>query len=424
MEIMFNISDFDTIQEALNLSKQNEITEIYFPDGEYLIDDTLRIYGNTEIILSDNAILKKNNDSYNVMIINGDSDEEYEAYNGNSNITIKGGVLDGNFELNSQSNLMSFGKCENILIEGVTFKNVINNHHLEFSGAKNVVVKDCKFSGYKDITNNKSRSYCEAIQISSHSEAGFPFFGTWDRTPCENITVENCLFENVATGIGSHGGLQGVWDNQIKITNNTFKNCTYAGVRNYKFKNCIISDNIFDNCRIGVLGSFSPTNIKSGREYTESLDDFIISNNTFSNNKDSDICHSSQIFIMGGSVTPDDYAYANKIRIRNNSFNNIEQIAIRLQLCNDVVVSDNTVKGCKSFLYGDFVDYANITNNTVKDATEYGIIITKLNSVPMNLDTKNKFNIITDNFFENIGKSPVSLNYDIESFVIDNLIGN
>lgn len=419
-DVMLNVADFRSIQEALTEAKRNKTTTVYVPAGEYLLSDTLRIYANTELQCSNRAIIKKNSSSFNCMLVNGDNEAEYDAYNGQSNITVKGGIWDANFNLNSQSNIMSFGKAQNILIEDVTFKDVINNHHVELAGVKNATIKNCKFTGYKDITSDASRGYSEAIQIGTLYKENFPFFGSYDNTPCVNILVDGCYFENVGVGIGGHGAVQGVYDSEIKVVNCTFKDCSYAGVRNYKFKNCLVSGNTFDNCRIGVLGSFSP---KGGaRTKVEALEDFIVTNNIFLQTENTRITRSHAVFIMGGCTNSSDFDYAKRVNISSNTFSGIGEACVRLQLCTEPMIVNNIANGARNFLYADFIDYASIDNNTIKNMTENAIRVTKTSSIQMSSDVRNNFDRIRNNFIENAGGSAISCSYLIDSAIDNNIM--
>lgn len=420
--VLINVNDYPSFQDALNEAKKNSKTIIYVPAGTYLIDNTLKIYSNTELVLSKNAIIKKNSKSFNVMLLNGDLDANYDTYTGQSNISVNGGIWDGNFELNSQSNIMSFGKAQNIVIENVTFKDVTNNHHLEFSGVENATVKNCRFVGYKDITVDKSRSYCEAIQISTHTQSGFPFFGSYDNSPSKNIVVEGCYFEDVACGVGSHGAVSDIFDSEIKVINNTFRRCYYAGVRIHKMKNVICNCNTFDDCRMGIYSSASKTNVAIQRNKTEASEDIVITNNIFSNTANNLNDYSNQVYIVGGCMNESDYDYAKRVNISNNMFSDINQHAIRLQLCTDINVTNNIINGSKAGIYCDLVDYANISNNTIKNCTENGIKICKLTSLQMGASVRNNFNRIFDNLLENIGESAISTSYMIDSLISKNIM--
>ena len=422
LDIIINAKDYPTLQESLDTAKNNNNkTIIYIPPGEYLINDTLKIYKNTELILAKTAIIKKNSTSFNVMLLNGDLNAEYDSYEGNSNITIIGGIWDGNFDLNSQSNIMSFGKASNIHLENITYKNVTNNHHLEFSGVTNATVRNCIFTGYKDITSDKSRSYCEAIQISTHTKDGFPFFGTYDNSPTTNVLIENYLFKNLATGAGSHGIGYGSYDSDIKIINNTFENCSYAGFRSYAMKKVIVSGNIFHNCRSGILNSYSPANASLGRPTSSGSEDIIITDNVFSTDDSVSFTFTHQVYIMGGCTSSTDYVYAKGIIISNNTFRNIKDKAIRLQICMDILVTNNIVNGCNGFIYADYIDYTNITDNIIKNSTESVINIARGSSqMPSNI--VNSFNRIKCNFIENCAKNAITAAYLYDSFISENML--
>lgn len=255
------------IQSALNLSKTFDSVNIIIPPGIYRITARLIIYKNTHIKMTPNTTLLR---CYGAgFFLNGDATDMFTEYNGNGNITIDGGILDGNVANFPQGyNCIAFAKGRNITFKNMTIKDVIDAHAMDINGCKDVLIENCKFIGYIDSVGTSY--YKEAIQLSNHSILGFNSFGNYDGSPCVNVTVRGCYFGASGTvgttaypvGVGNHGAVYSYYENDytksdlytrdIYIYNNTFEGMTFSGVRPFKFKNTIIKDNFFIECHNGV----------------------------------------------------------------------------------------------------------------------------------------------------------------------------
>ncbi|MGM0902868.1 MAG: right-handed parallel beta-helix repeat-containing protein [Bacillota bacterium] len=261
-------SDSKAIQIALDTAKENGSANIYIPNGDYDIYETLVIYKNTHLLMEENARLIRQHSG--TFIRNGNIGDEYYGYQGNGNIIIEGGILDGN------SRVAPYGKygyaglgiahADNVIIKNLTIKDIVYSHAIEINSSKNVIISNNKFLGYLDSTGKGARNYSEAIQLDSAFKSGFPAFGAWDLTPSKDVIIKNNFFGNSDTegmnpwpvGVGGHGALKNVVIENVKIQNNTFDGMSYAGVRPYKWKGVKIQDNTFINNKALIIVNNSP----------------------------------------------------------------------------------------------------------------------------------------------------------------------
>jgi hypothetical protein len=239
-------------QRVLDLAKDGKAITLYVPKGSYKIKESCIVYSNTTIKMDDSAVLIL--DSAHRFFVNGEKNKEYSGYNGNGNISILGGILDVNKKNRAA---ISFAHGENIVIENVRIKNVVDGHGFELSALKNVRINNCRFENFKNV-DVVNKDYVEAIQLDINTEKAFPAFGGYDETINDNITIENCYFgtdDNPPegfgpwpTGVGSHASIKNKWNRNIVIKNCTFEGATYSAIRNFSWANTTIQNNTFRNC--------------------------------------------------------------------------------------------------------------------------------------------------------------------------------
>ena len=225
---------------------------ITVPKGKYYISSHLRICSNTYLKLSSSAQIIRKNDSDFIMI----SGESGTGYSGLKNVTINGGIWDGNVSDTTKSHgLIKINNAKNIKVANATFKNVCGTHFVLFTGVANLTVKKCTLKNFIHYTGTAS-SYksqtdadlayrgAEALHIdyvvkdSSTGESG---------TPCKNVTISNCTFSKVTSGIGTHHVYSYMNASNITIKNNTFKNCYFYCVNTAGFTDFTMSNNTATN---------------------------------------------------------------------------------------------------------------------------------------------------------------------------------
>ena len=226
----------------------------------------IRLRSNTTVDLGGSTLIRYN-EMGNVFQNCDISGDPYNGtkYNLSENITIKNGTVDGtrsNDKLDG-SNLLNFGHAKNISIDNVSLSNRTSAHLIEFSGCKDCSVTNCTFSG---VSNNEYATAVEAIQldICDYNSGGKTWNGVYcitdesgDETPCANILIDNCNFNNFPSAIGNHKGIKGVATKGVTITNCTIttqNNSLCSAIWAYNFSNSVIKDNrIYGNYKKGIF---------------------------------------------------------------------------------------------------------------------------------------------------------------------------
>jgi len=342
----------------------DEPITVVFPDGNYYIDKTLKVYTETNIVLGDNAVIKRKEAAgSNAMIVNR-TDGETGGYGQCRDITITGGTWDGNASGAYDGNCMYFGHAQNITITNTKIINNSGAHLIEFAGVKNALVENVELYGYKLCTNKDFISSGgvnadkEAIQIDVCSSSA-PAMKPWDGTPCDTITIRNCNIHDYMAGIGTHTSMAGVFSTNVRIENNTFTNIANACINLRNFNNVNIENNTAKNCTTFLYASESQGVIKSnkvnnGTSYkpvtstglrakngitVSNGSDFTIEKNTFQKAKSNGIC------VWNGSVAT----------VKNNTIKNNKLYGIRTQ-GSTITLKKNKFSKNKKGLYDTYKD--------------------------------------------------------------------
>lgn len=238
----------------------NPVT-VTLPSGKYKLDGCLHIYSNTNLVLQPDTVLIKTFEDGN-MIKCGVQEEKNYGFDGYRNITVSGGIWDENFC--GESCAMRFAHCSNITVKDLTVKDNKNSHHIEIAAAENFNILNCNFSGYKR-TNSADGM---AVQIDViHNSTHFPSYAYYDDTPCKNVTVKGCTFENVYSGVGAYSGVIGSYFNNIVIRDNTFNNIKDKAIAAFNFINSAVYNNVINGASIGIIYEFFPFEKLSNRFY-------------------------------------------------------------------------------------------------------------------------------------------------------------
>lgn len=337
---------------------------VIIPDGTYYIGSTLKVYTETNIQLSTNAVIKRMQSAEGkTMLTNRTSEDPAKGggYIAARDIIISGGTWDGNAVGNDHSNLLYFGHASNITIKNTTIKNDGGAHLIEFTGVQNAVVENVNLTGFvtcKTLTASQNAEK-EAIQIDHCTgETNAPGMAPFDGTACDNITIRNCNISGYMAGIGTHTQGSNPSTN-ILIENNTFDNITNACINLRKFKNVTVRNNVATNCTTFIYASEAQGLVENntmnmGTAYvpvtTSGLrakngitvsngSNFVIRNNTIENAKSNGIC------VWNGST-----AEIKKNKIKNNLL-----YGIRTQ-GSTVTLKKNTLSSNKKGLYDTYKD--------------------------------------------------------------------
>ncbi|MCV0371679.1 right-handed parallel beta-helix repeat-containing protein [Filomicrobium sp.] len=209
---------------AINLALDGGDKHVYFPAGEYVVGSPVRLFANTRITFHPNASVLITGDS---LFVNGEiGNAAYAAgYNGDGNIHIDGGTYNVSLPRppgSNQTAFIQFAHAENILVENCRFESLWRGHCMDLCAIRKGRVRNCYFGGQVLDVGDSGR---EAINIDFAYASGFPLFGAYDDTVCDDLIIENCHSDGMQVLAGSHGStVPPTKPRGIKIINNSIKN--------------------------------------------------------------------------------------------------------------------------------------------------------------------------------------------------------
>lgn len=413
------LDDTKAIQKALNLrknSKDTSILTVKIPAGTYYISQQLHIYSNTTLSLDKDAIIVRSDDTKR-MLIGGFTNSTIGGYGQLENVTITGGTWDGNNQDSDHAvNLMYMWHGRNVHIYNTTIREVCGSHFIELAAIKNARIENVTFQdfvyytgeGYQYIYNNISTSddvsgtkepivkrvsiRSEAIQLEypgpDNSKTALPY----DNTPCRNIIVTGCTFQNCLSGVGNHH--PEISTPNIIISNNTFKNMGASCVNLSSMTGVEVSGNTATNVRAFLYSTgeteaeITNNTITYGFESVDpeiEQDMFYIVDNTDIKINDNKIygCGKRAIFDAGGSTISITNNLIDLSSIRAPGRNAVQ---LGAKKGSNVTVDKNTI--IKSDMSGIWISDSSgsITNNTISDSiSEGGSGIRVLNNSKLNI---------------------------------------
>lgn len=181
------------------------------------------------------------------------------GYSGSHNVKFTGEgkvIFDLKYVKNSKAIVTAH--CKEVEIENITFLNMNTGHFLEVDATKNLTVRNCVFRG---VAVNSPYTK-EAINIDTPDPVTGGVNLSWsslDKTPESAVVIENCTFENLQRGIGTHKYSQkksgGKWSvncyhTDITIKNNTFSHIKDTGIFMLNWKSVKILGNKFEDNKL------------------------------------------------------------------------------------------------------------------------------------------------------------------------------
>ncbi|MGD7047098.1 hypothetical protein FZC83_02445 [Rossellomorea marisflavi] len=381
-----------SIQLALDYVNEQNGGIVQVTSGKYLLKSSLVISKNTSLYSDEGTTYIRAHSSY--MIMNGKRNVEYTGYDGNGNIIISGGVWDAKgMSFETGGTAFAIGHCENILIENVEILDVVNTHAIELNSTKNGMVDNCRFLGFR-LTNG--RSFSEAINIDKATAAGFPAFGKYDNTACDNITIQNCRFGKSKTlgisgygrGVGTHSADQAAGGKHARIVvrDNLFESTLEWAIYATHWDDSEISGNKIFNCGGGIkvtTANQSMFKITVSENLIDSSGFQGLANISFQGTEDyelrSMICTDNIIYSVASESVSGIYAaYCNGCKIDGNSIRNTNTHAIMIRYGRYYQVVNNSIVSCAgSGIYvWTNVLYSNIVNNQIGYVGLHGIHVT------------------------------------------------
>lgn len=385
-----------------NAEGKYELT-VNIPAGTYKLNRSLYVYPHTTIKADKAAKLVKQSGYGALIEVKLIADDG--GYDGNSHITIDGGIWDSTPIMNATEGTETFRfiHSNTITVKNATLCNVPEGSHLiVFAGVQNATVTNCKFYGYQNWKTAKTPK--EAVQLdTAHSEVQVPTNQgdqiTWDDLACDNITVTNCEFYNFSRGIGSHTAVAGRLHTNVTISNNQFHDLSDSAIRLYNYKDTVVSGNTINKVEEGILTYTYMENVDDSA-YFSPLDGVVgelptdynieISGNKITNVKDTDNIWGDGIRVIG----KDDRKLGG-VRITGNTITTTSRYGIFATAAPNMTVSANNIiskttsdavlleKGC---------DQSTIKETTVTEAKKAGISVYNSNGVLITNNTVSSAN--------------------------------
>lgn len=238
----YNITDDMSQSDIQEILSSDEPKILYFVSDEYTFDNVFRVQSNTIIDLCGHKLIFTVSHGF----FNFKGDDEFLEYNGNGNIIIRNGNIDGG--------VISFCHAKNIAFDNLVFRNILGNHVIEIAACCNFRVTNCDFGGTRQ-DSSASKNEAECIQIDYMNYESFPWFDdednpTYDITRCKNLEVAFCKFKAVAPsalyrGIGSHQYDTNTLNENALIHDNYFDSPVDAGISVVDYDGCYIYNNVF-----------------------------------------------------------------------------------------------------------------------------------------------------------------------------------
>lgn len=342
-----HVSTYNDLVNAVNDSHTSGQT-IYITSGTYTLTDILFLGNNTKLIGVGDVIFKSN--TLNIMISNYCNNAT--LYGGTYNIEINNITFEGNNRVDGFT-LVGFSHADNVKIINCSFRNLHQWHMIELNGCQHGLIENCSFNNY----GTSGSTGTEVIQLDiARDNTCFPWFGNYDNTNCNFITIRNCKFENVGNDcacVGNHS-----YKANYPITNVLIENC-YANKIGYfcrlrDFKNLSINHNQIKDARYGYFGSSIETTSHGltldGNEFVGRFTGAAIDvDERF-------VCINPQ------GINNVKYPFQN-VKIINNRISNTPSHAIGACI-NDCIISNNTIVNSfkNGLYYHGGVDWV-ITNN-------------------------------------------------------------
>ncbi len=178
----------------------------------------------------------------------------YGGHDGEKNIHLVGkGGVSVNLKNRKGNIAIVIGHNQNVTIDNITFMNMNTGHFIEMDASKDVSIRKCTFKNVK-----KGSDYVkEAINLDTPDKTTKGFNNAWskyDKTPNENILIENCRFTNLGRAIGTHkysaNGDAQIYHTGIILRGNRIQNMKWdSPIRVMNWKDAVIENNTISSVK-------------------------------------------------------------------------------------------------------------------------------------------------------------------------------
>jgi len=407
--------DRAAIQAQLDAAHAKGGGTVFLGAGKtYGVSTFLVIYDNTTL-WAYGATLKAIGNSG--LLRNFEGTETFSGYTGHSHIQVLGGTWDGNASdgstgtVTSETDIVNFVHCQDILVKDATFLNCSTAHALEFNSTDNGRAINCSFYGFRDNSAGGTRGFSEAIQVDM-AKSGSSSIGSFDNTASKNIRIEGCKFGAsdrlgyYGRAVGSHTLTAGVVYDNIKVLDCTIDGTLQDGIYAYGWSRTLIRGNTIRNSGYSSIRYAIPD------PATTAVSPIGI---TIRDNHCEGAAADSGIRVVG------DAAYKIPlVSIRGNTIRSITGNAIHAEHCAAPVIGQNNADTTSSTgLYAHYSDGAQVTGNTVRNAGSNAVNISGTVGA---LVSANTLDTTTSNFGVFVGQGADASTNSTDALVIGNTI--
>ena len=392
-----DLDDAAAINQALARAKtiDSDIT-VYLPAGTYYINSPLYIYSNTHLKLNANAkIVSRDSGDVSAMLYGNSIDGVNKGgYDQIKHVQISGGTWQGNGNAGLLSCAFVVQHAEDIYIHDLTVTD-FTDHVINVSADKDVLVENVTFQNHIKYTGTSDQFWTAAFPYGTEGRYGFvevihtDYAGegeggiVQDGTVCNNIVVNNCTFNGVLAGIGTHHEDSSHKAVGVKVTNCTFTNLKYgAAVNAYSFDSLVMENNTITGSEKGII-AIGSSGAVSGNKITSSNLGSTFGILHFENSnitaKDNTLSSASKfaVLIKGGKVT-----------VSNNTISDSVDIAIKVEAgTSEAIISGNIINkvGSYGIFAKDVAGDVKIESNTLKGNGKVGIYVENCSSTNNNI---------------------------------------
>lgn len=235
-----------TIRPGFTVDEINRYFKKYrnitFKAGTYNITKMMTVPSHTKVTCEPGVVFKR---SCRYQMLEMEASEDVTGYNGTCDVTWTGGTFKAD-TIAEDAIVIVLYHCKDITLQGIVVDGCRGYHSIECNSSCDVTIRDCIFKNQSYIPG---ASYREAIQIDFAYQLGYPYRGSVgaaanDGTHCKNITIDNCVFDSVPNGIGTHTVYEKEkYHEGIIITHCKFRNIKSNGIQLLSMKDVSIQGN-------------------------------------------------------------------------------------------------------------------------------------------------------------------------------------
>jgi parallel beta-helix repeat protein len=385
-------NDATAIQGALDAAKNAGGGLVYVPPGTYLIQAALKIGSNVTLQLSAGATIKRG--AAIDPMLRGDGDGVATGYSQLSNILVTGGIWDVNAAgFASAGTGLAFAHITGLTIRDTTIKNCYQRPNIHLAGAKRVKLLDCRFE-----TTADGSSGMVAIEQTKNA-TGFPFYGPDDDTPCTDIELRGCSFNDGEYGIRSGAVVTtSVRHTNIRVIGCDFQDMDQTAIHIAHWSDSKVVECHLEDCARGIEAAQSADTLCRG---------LVISDNTLKNFRRSGTEASARGIVLNEAGSS--FRAYQDVTISGNTLIDIGRHSITFDYSDVVTCVGNTIRNAGGAVAGTGLAISlvgssncNIVGNNIIQAYSVGIRVDGATSHGIN-------NTVVGNIIHKPGNSGISI---------------